>query len=213
MKGMKVRRNFHGSVPIIMGLCFISVFSSRALCLGSFPWGEEIQVTEEGFVRWIKERAVHFDTLDGKHNDLAALSILDKEIEGKRVVYLGEPDHFIHEKYDFQLMLVRYLFERGFRYVGYEAGIFTSRLIDAYLETGDPAYLDPTGLLDGNKYAREDRDDTPSGYPALHNPEYVMKELNNKNNIRYLEGEALWKALNEAKEMVAGIKFWELDTK
>ena len=48
---------------------------------------------------------------------------------------------------------------------------------------------------------------------ALHNPEYVMKELKNKNNIRYLEGDALMKALNEAKDMVAQIKFWEMDTK
>jgi erythromycin esterase-like protein len=172
-----MRRKFYGLFPIIIGLCFISVFFSSALCLGSSPWDNKLQVTEEEFVQWIKERAIHFDTLDGEKNDLATLSLLDKEIEGKRVVYLGEPDHFIHEKYDFQLMLVRYLFERGFRYVGYETGIFAGRLIDAYLETGDSTYLDLTSLLDNKKYSREDRDDTPSGYPALKNPEYRKSQL------------------------------------
>lgn len=48
---------------------------------------------------------------------------------------------------------------------------------------------------------------------ALHNPEYVMKEIQNKNTIRYLEGDALMKALNDAKDMVAEVKFWEMDTK
>jgi len=47
---------------------------------------------------------------------------------------------------------------------------------------------------------------------ALVNPNYVMKEMKNKNTIRYLEGEALMKALNEAKAMVADVKFWEMDT-
>ena len=40
-----------------------------------------------------------------------------------------------------------------------------------------------------------------------------MKEMKNKNTIRYLEGEALMKALNDAKDMVADVKFWEMDTK
>jgi erythromycin esterase-like protein len=105
------------------------------------------------------------------------LSLLDKEIESKRVIYLGEPDHFIHEKYDFQFMLVRYLFERGFRYVGYETGIFVGRLIDAYLETGDSTYLDLNRLFGNKRYVREDRDDTPSGFPALKNPEYRRSQL------------------------------------
>ena len=167
-----MRRTFYRPFQVLTGFCFISAFFLSILCLGSSPWDAKLQVTEQEFVQWAKERAVHLDTLDGKNIDVSTLSRLDKEIEGKRVVYLGEPDHYIHEKYDFQLMLVRYLFERGFRYVGYETGIFTGRLIDAYLETGDSTYLD-LGSLSGNKrYVREDRDDTPNGFPALKNPEY-----------------------------------------
>jgi hypothetical protein len=173
----KMRRKLYGPFPVIIWRCFITVFFSSAFCVGSSPWDEKLQVTEGEFVQWIKERAIHLDILDGKNIDLSKLSLLDKEIEGKRVVYLGEPDHFIREKYDFQIMLVRYLFERGFRYVGYETGIFTGRLIDAYLETGDSTYLDLNRLFGNEGYVREDRDDTPSGFPALKNPEYRRSQL------------------------------------
>lgn len=172
-----MRRKLYGPFLIIIGLCFVTVFFISALCLGRSPWDDKLQVTEEEFVQWIKERAIHLDTLDGKNIDLSMLSLLDKEIEGKRVVYLGEPDHYIHEKYDFQIMLVRYLFDRGFRYVGYETGIFAGRQIDAYLETGDSAYLDLSRLSGNKRYLREDRDDTPSGFPALKNPEYRKNQL------------------------------------
>jgi hypothetical protein len=40
-----------------------------------------------------------------------------------------------------------------------------------------------------------------------------MKELKNKNNIRFLTGDDLWKALTDARSMVAEVKFWEMDTK
>ena len=47
---------------------------------------------------------------------------------------------------------------------------------------------------------------------AIENPEYVMLEMKNKNALHYLEGEALTKALNVAKDMVADVKFWEMKT-
>ena len=172
-----MRKKLYGPFPLIIHLCVVLVFFLSVLCLGRSPWDDKLQVTEEAFVQWIKERAIHLDTLDGKNIDLSMLSLLDKEIEGKRVVYLGEPDHFIHEKYDFQLMLVRYLFDRGFRYVGYETGIFAGRQIDAYMETGDSTYLDLNRLFAKGEYFREDRDDTPGGFPALKNPQYRISQL------------------------------------
>jgi erythromycin esterase-like protein len=177
VKGRKMRRKVIGPFPAIVGLCLITAFFSGALCFGYSPWEDKLQVSEEEFVQWVKERAIHLDTLDSKNIDLTMLSPLDKEIEGKRVVYLGEPDHFIHEKFDFQLMLVRYLFEQGFRYVGLEMGIFGGRLIDAYLETGDSSCLDLSRLFGHKRYVREDRDDTPRGFPALKNPDYRKSQL------------------------------------
>ena len=40
---------------------------------------------------------------------------------------------------------------------------------------------------------------------AISNPEYVMKELNNKNALLFLTGDDLWDALNRAKCMH---RFW-----
>lgn len=48
---------------------------------------------------------------------------------------------------------------------------------------------------------------------AIVNPEYVMKEANNKNPLLFKEGDELWKTLNESKQMVEKVKFWEADTK
>lgn len=48
---------------------------------------------------------------------------------------------------------------------------------------------------------------------AIKNPEYVMKEMNNKNELLFLTGDDLWAALNRAKQMVAEVKFWEMETK
>jgi erythromycin esterase-like protein len=177
LKGRKMRSKVIGSFPAIVGLCLITTFFSGALCFGYSPQEDKLQVSEEEFVQWVKERAIHLDTLDWASIDSSMLSLLDKEVEGKRVVYLGEPDHYIHEKYDFQLILVRYLFERGFRYVGYEMGIFGGRLIDAYLESGDSSCLDLSRVFGEERYVREDRDDTPRGFPALKNPEYRKSQL------------------------------------
>ncbi len=172
-----MRSKVAGSLPAIISLCLITAIFIGALSFSYSPCEDKLQVSEEEFVEWVKERAIHLDTLDSKNIDSSKLSLLDKEIEGKRVVYLGEPDHYIHEKYDFQLMLVRYLFERGFRYVGYEMGIFGGRLIDAYLETGDWSCLDLRRVFGDKSYMREDRDDTPRGFPALRNPEYRKSQL------------------------------------
>jgi tripartite-type tricarboxylate transporter receptor subunit TctC len=46
---------------------------------------------------------------------------------------------------------------------------------------------------------------------ALVNPEYVMKEINNKNPLLFKEGDDMWAALNSSKEMVEKVKFWEME--
>jgi len=48
---------------------------------------------------------------------------------------------------------------------------------------------------------------------AIKNPEYVMKEINNKNALLFLTGDDLWDALNRARQMVSEVKFWEMATK
>jgi tripartite-type tricarboxylate transporter receptor subunit TctC len=46
---------------------------------------------------------------------------------------------------------------------------------------------------------------------ALVNPEYVMKEMNNKNPLMFKEGDDLWATLRSSQEMVEKVKFWEME--
>jgi hypothetical protein len=66
---------------------------------------KEDQVSGEDFLAWVQESAIKLDTLEWRSVDLNELSDLDKLLEGKRIVFLGEPDHYVREKYDFQLFL------------------------------------------------------------------------------------------------------------
>jgi hypothetical protein len=85
-----------------------------------------------------------------------AQTALDRLLEGKRFVFLGEPEHFIVEKYPFRLTFIRHLFARGWCDIAMETGRSVGWCIDRYLETGDSSYLhfEPAGAPDA---ARHDR--------------------------------------------------------
>lgn len=103
-------------------------------------------VSRDAWIEWVKENAIHFSSLDWQYTDLDSLRHLDYALEGKRIVYLGEPDHYIHEKYDFRLLFIRYLFHKGWRLIGMEMGLSDCRRIDRYLETGDTCHLDRVAI-------------------------------------------------------------------
>jgi erythromycin esterase-like protein len=70
---------------------------------------------------WATERAIHFDGLDSA--DPERLAPIDGLLHGRRLVYLREADHFVHEVFAFRLLLLRYLVRRRFRWVGEEQGV------------------------------------------------------------------------------------------
>jgi erythromycin esterase-like protein len=112
------------------------------------PAADEVDpVSTDDFVAWVRDNAIHLDTLDWQAADLAKLSVLDRLLEGKRVVYLGEPDHYIREKIDFRLVFIRYLFERGWRHIGMEMGYSDAKRVEKYLQTGDTSHLDRVATL------------------------------------------------------------------
>lgn len=123
------------------------------------------------FVEWATERAVRLETLDWRKADVEALSVLDKELEGKRIIYLGEPDHGIREKHGYRLLLLRYLYEKGWRHVGVEGGLSDGKRADLYLETGDESFLDRRAAYGYRGDLRTDRDDIPQGIPGMREPE------------------------------------------
>lgn len=69
--------------------------------------------------------------------------MLDDLAERARVAYLVEMDHFIHEKYEFRLLCMRYLASRGWTWFGEELDHRQGERLDAYLQGGDDALLDP----------------------------------------------------------------------
>ena len=74
------------------------------------------------FKAWASDRAIRLDIPLQSEPNLKRLAALDSPLENKRIVYLGEPDHFIHEKYDYRLLMLRYLISRRWNQIGEEIG-------------------------------------------------------------------------------------------
>ncbi len=87
-------------------------------------------------MRWARERAIALDPL-GPDIALERLAPLDELLSGKRIVFLGEFEHFVHEKYDYRLLFLRYL-DSGAQ------GRGRSRTLNALLPRVGPAYVLPT---------------------------------------------------------------------
>lgn len=131
----------------------------------------------KAFTLWANEHAITIDPLDGLNIDIDMFSCIDPFLEGKRVVYLGEEDHWIHEKNDYRLLLLRYLVTRGWRYIGEELGWSDGFRIDAYLKTGQEEYLERIATYGYQGALREDREDKPIGILKSQNNNYPVKEF------------------------------------
>jgi len=117
----------------------------------------------DDFKSYAAERAIHFDPLDGSSANAQLLSALDPLLDGKRIAYVGEPDHFIHEKYAYRIAMLRWLSSRGFGHIGEELGMSDCRRIARFIASGDESQLERV-ITYGYKGAdRNDRDDTPIG--------------------------------------------------
>lgn len=148
---------------------------------------EENQAVAEGeeaaFVSWVRDSAIALDAESWFKTELTDFTALDKALEGKRIVYLGEGDHWIHEKYDYRLLFIRYLFKKGWRHFGMEMGYSDGKRIDAYLETGDPAFLEQVALYGYKGDLRQDRDDRPRGFAGMDNPMFRKTFLNEERRF------------------------------
>ncbi len=127
------------------------------------------------FVAWALRNSVLIENLEMA--DVKKLSFLDGYLEDKRIVYLGEEDHWIHEKSDYRLLLLRYLVSRGWRYIGEELGWSDSIRVDRYLETGDESFLEQIATYGYEGALRKDRKDKPTGILKNQNGNYPVKEF------------------------------------
>lgn len=143
------------------------------------------------FIAWTHEHAAKIEQLDELNIDIEKFSFLDKLLENKRVVYLGEEDHWIHEKSDYRLLMLRYLISRGWRYIGEELGWSDGIRIDRYLENGGESQLDQIATYGYSGALRTDRDDKATGilkgldenYPVT---EFKSEQLRLTRSLRYI---------------------------
>lgn len=175
---------------LVFSLVVASTLGAEARAAGEDPAaGGEVSTDE--FVEWVEERAIPLDSLDWRDVDPARLAAtLDPLLEGKRVVYIGESDHFIAERLQARLVLIRYLAERGFRNIGMEAGVSDSRRIDRYVETGDRRHLARVALYGYDGDQRYDRVDTVAGWTDDAHPEFSARSR-----------EDVWWFLSELREI------------
>ena len=117
----------------------------------------------EDFRAYAAERAIAFSNLEATNENVRQLSILDPLVTEKRFAYVGEPDHFIHEKYAYRLLMLKYLAARGFTHLGEEIGASDGMRIDRFLGTGDESHLERIAIYGYSGAIRTDRDDTPTG--------------------------------------------------
>jgi erythromycin esterase-like protein len=119
----------------------------------------------EDFRAYASERTIAFNDLEAtdENENTRRLSILDSLVAGKRFAYIGESDHFVHEKYAYRLAILNYLAARGFTHVGEEIGASDGMRIDRYIETGDESQLERITIYGYSDASRGDRDDTPTG--------------------------------------------------
>lgn len=117
---------------------------------------------ERAFLAWAAEHAIRLEPL-APDLDVEVLAPLDPLLEAKRIAFLGEANHFVHEKYAYRILFIRYLHSRGFRWLGEELGRSDGVRVARYLATGDAAELERVALFGYRGAVRSDRDDRPTG--------------------------------------------------
>ena len=105
-------------------------------------------------------------TLEPSGGDRARLEALVERVAGGDAVYLGEANHFVHEKVEFRWWWLKRLAALRPLLVGEELSWSDSRHVAAFLATGDAAHLDRAATFGDRRHIRADRDDAPSGVLA-----------------------------------------------
>jgi erythromycin esterase-like protein len=117
----------------------------------------------DDFKSYAEQRAVRFGSLDACDANLGRLLALNSLLAGKRIAFVGEPDHFIHEKYAYRTLMLRWLSARGFAHIGEELGVSDSGSIAKFIASGDVFHLERVATYGYKGADRTDRDDTPLG--------------------------------------------------
>ncbi len=123
------------------------------------------------FLEWARAAAIPL-SLESAEDAVESLSSLDGALAGKQIVYLGEEDHWVHEKSSYRMLLLRYLISRGFTVIGEELGWSDGLRTERYLQTGDPSSLERIATYGYTGDRRNDRDELPRGLLKEHMEDY-----------------------------------------
>lgn len=153
--------------------------------------------------RWVAEHATPVEIADveqAARADVEALAWLDPLVAGKRFAFVGEANHFVHEKLGYRLFMVRYLASRGFTVLLEELAWSDGVRIDRYLQSGDEAWLERVGTFGFAGDARPDRDDRWTGYLAQSSEHYPTAAFKHEH-VRWI------RALREVRPPLASHGF------
>ncbi len=116
------------------------------------------------FMAWARENAITMDApIDGLKADIERLAPLDEALKDKRVVFLGEEDHWVHEKAEYRMYLLRYLVSRGWHFISEELGWPDGVRTDRYIQSGQEQWLEMVATYGYKGDTRTDREDKPTG--------------------------------------------------
>ncbi|MFI4973602.1 MAG: hypothetical protein ACHP84_03570 [Caulobacterales bacterium] len=88
---------------------------------------------------------------------------LDDALAGAQVVFLGEMNHFVHEKTDYRLLMADMLLSRGWSVFGEELGWADGRVLQDYFAGAGEGLFDGLAMFGDASGLRQDRDDRPTG--------------------------------------------------
>lgn len=83
--------------------------------------------TPTTFEPWVQKNSYLIQSINS--NDYSDLQFMESLLEGKRIVQLGEDDHWTSEQSSMKVRLIKYLHQE----LGYEVIAFESGLLDCYL--------------------------------------------------------------------------------
>lgn len=93
-------------------------------------------------------------------------TFLANALHGRRLLMVGEPDHWIAQKSSYRMMLARAGAALGFSWFGDELGWSDGWRLDGYLRDGDAQVLERISYYGYRGDLRRDRDDSPTGILA-----------------------------------------------
>ena len=114
----------------------------------------DARASQKAFVEWAQQAAIPMPASPEEPLSDKALSVLKHMLEGKSFVFLGEPDHYLIEKFPYRLEFIRNLFELGWHHIGMEMGRSEGWRLDQYIETSDASFLPGSPAVDGYNYRK-----------------------------------------------------------